>query len=240
MREHSRSACSRKLCGTSSKRAIREADIGDQATNASASWRRQCARCGLILSIAAPALSLWAPSASASARCGSSVADRGANRITAYKDGPTSCRTPLLVVKEFRLYLRITGTTEPYGLRRFPGWRCSEGARGIACTKRRRVASLAMRDRRDPKDCGTVRAHGGAIDGHLVTVRVNVARGSVSCSTARRVIAAVIDGRGTYHSGSSNATSYFVEPGGWHCPPPGTGLASCARGRASVTGSYRP
>jgi hypothetical protein len=92
---------------------------------------------------------------------------------------------------------------------------------------------------RGPAGCGTVRAHGGAPDGHLVTVYVRVERGVVSCVEARRAIKAVIDGKGRYHDGGSTANSYWSVAGGWKCGPPHGGGASCQRRRTRVSGCYR-
>jgi hypothetical protein len=92
---------------------------------------------------------------------------------------------------------------------------------------------------RGPAGCGTVRAHGGAPDGHLVTVYVGVERGVASCVAARRAIKAVINGKGRFHDGGSNARSYWSVAGRWKCAPPHGGAAFCVRGRTTVSGCYK-
>lgn len=132
---------------------------------------------GLGLTFAGLALAFGAPSAGASTRCGSFLANHGAYVVAAYRDGPLTCRAALRVVKEFRLYLRITGTSEPWGLRRFPGWRCSEGAGGGACIKGRQVASWGVRDAPEFRSCPVPDT-----DTRYIRVR------RTSCAVARRVL----------------------------------------------------
>lgn len=83
--------------------------------------------------------------ASAHKRCGSFLIADGDFRITVFKSGPTTCRTATRVLKEFKKYQRIVGDDEPYGLKRYPGWRCYEGAGGGNCLNGRKTALYAVR-----------------------------------------------------------------------------------------------
>ena len=86
-----------------------------------------------------------AGAASAHKRCGSFLISNGDFRITVFKSEPTTCRGATRVLKEFKKYQRVVGYDEPYGLKRYPGWRCYEGAGGGNCYKGRRTASYAVR-----------------------------------------------------------------------------------------------
>lgn len=72
-------------------------------------------------------------------------ADGGDFRVRAYAKG-MSCRTAKRIVREFRVLKRgIIGNDESYRLRRYPGWRCYEGAGGGSCGRGSRVAAWQVR-----------------------------------------------------------------------------------------------
>ena len=79
-------------------------------------------------------------------RCpGSFLADDGSLRVIVHKAGPIKCVKAKRIVREFRVLKRgILGKDEPYRLRRYPRWRCTEGAGGGGCRKGRRLAGWTL------------------------------------------------------------------------------------------------
>lgn len=71
-------------------------------------------------------------------------ADGGEYRVRPYAQG-ISCKAARRIVREFRVLKRGIGNDEPYRLRRYPGWRCYEGAGGGNCARGSRVASWQVR-----------------------------------------------------------------------------------------------
>jgi len=72
-------------------------------------------------------------------------ADGGDLRVRAYAQG-ISCISAKRIVREFRVLKRgILGNDEPFRLRRYPGWRCYEGAGGGSCGRGSRGALWQVR-----------------------------------------------------------------------------------------------
>lgn len=84
--------------------------------------------------------------AAAMKRCrGSMLADERSLRVTVYKSGSLKCARAKKIVREFRVLKRgIRGKDEPYRLRRYPAWSCSEGAGGGGCRNGKRVAGWIL------------------------------------------------------------------------------------------------
>jgi hypothetical protein len=79
------------------------------------------------------------------------------------------------------------------------------------------------------RGCGYIRVPGAIVNVHV--------RGAVSCRTARSVMTRYWAGHGRCHARRPYARS-FTAVSGWRCPNVGSGMSSCQRGRARITGTY--
>ncbi len=71
----------------------------------------------------------------------------------------------------------------------------------------------------------------GSVGGSGIPYEIVVWRGSVSCRTARSLIEATGEGKGTWHEARSIAGIYTSFPGGWRCALATGGGYGCWRGR---------
>lgn len=86
------------------------------------------------------------------------------------------------------------------------------------------------------KGCGRVAASRDHTTSHF---SVEIARGAVSCETARGVVKAYNSGKGTLHkSGTGRATWYTTLRGGWICFS-GAGGEACGHGPKINKYEYR-